>query len=240
MRSFVVIGVLLAAVDLAWGADLPAAPSPVAPAVYAPPPPRAYDWTGIYAGANVGWGFANVTDTGTIAGGALGGLSASGRGTANGAVAGGQIGFNYQINAVVLGIEGDFDWSGLSSTANAGILSENSKMPWIATVRGRAGFAIDGVMLYGTGGVAFLDLLDNINAAGFGSLFSASSVNVGWTIGAGVEAALAQNWTVKLEYLFVQSDFSLNGPLALVGGNLSYSGTLSDNIIRAGVNFKYP
>jgi outer membrane immunogenic protein len=129
---------------------------------------------------------------------------------------------------------------GLSSTSTAGILSETAKLPWIATIRGGVGFAIDRVMLYGTGGVAFVDLSDNINAAGFGSLFSAASVNTGWTIGAGVEAALAQNWTARVEYLFVQSNISLNGPLALVGGNLSYTGTLSDNIIRAGINFKYP
>jgi hypothetical protein len=43
-----------------------------------------------------------------------------------------------------------------------------------------------------------------------------------------------------VEYLFVQSNFSLTGPVALVGGNLSYTGTLSDNIVRAGINFKYP
>jgi outer membrane immunogenic protein len=113
-------------------------------------------------------------------------------------------------------------------------------MPWIATIRGRIGIAIDRVMLYGTGGVAFVELSDNINAAGFGSLFSAASVNAGWTIGAGVEAAFAQNWTARVEYLFVQSNFSLTGPVALVGGNLSYTGTLSDNIVRAGINFKYP
>ncbi len=241
MRIFLAIGGLLAATSLAWAADIAPAPYPTPPPVYVPPPPPPpYNWTGFYAGANAGWGFANINDTATITGGALGGLTGTGTGTANGAVAGGQIGFNYQINALVLGMEGDFDWSGLSSSSTAGILSQTAKMPWIATIRGRAGVAIDRVLFYGTGGVAFMDLSDNITAAGFGTLYSAASVNVGWTIGAGVEAAFAQNWTARVEYLFAQSDFSLSGPLALVGGNLSYTGTLSDNIIRAGVNFKYP
>src|SRR5271154_4152046 len=99
MRLFLVFGILLSAVELAWGADLPAAPAPAAqvPAVYAPAPAPVYNWSGFYVGGNAGWGFANVKDTATVAGGLLNGLSATGTGTANGAVAGGQIGFNYQI-----------------------------------------------------------------------------------------------------------------------------------------------
>jgi outer membrane immunogenic protein len=240
MRIALAIGGALAATSFACAADLPIAPAPVpqAPAYVAPPPP--YNWTGFYVGANGGWGFANENDTASITGGLLGPVTATGSGTANGAVAGGQLGFNYQINALVLGLEGDFDWSGLSDTTTSGILSETAKIPWIATVRARSGVAIDRVFIYGTGGVAFVDLTDNITAAGFGPLYNASSINVGWTVGAGLEAALAQNWTARVEYLFVRSDFSLNGGLALVGGNLSYTGTLSDNIIRAGINFKYP
>jgi outer membrane immunogenic protein len=168
-----------------------------------------------------------------------------GIGDANGAVAGGQVGFNYQIDAFVLGMEGDFDWSGVSSTAVAGCgvgctVTGKSNVPWIATIRGRAGVALDRVLLYGTGGAAFTDLSQNITATGFGTLFNASSTEVGWTIGAGVEAAIAQNWTVKAEYLYVQTDATLSGPVSLIGGTLSDRGTVKDNIIRGGLNFKYP
>jgi|HubBroStandDraft_6_1064221.scaffolds.fasta_scaffold581001_2 outer membrane immunogenic protein len=113
-------------------------------------------------------------------------------------------------------------------------------MPWIATIRGRAGFAVDQVLFYGTAGVAFVDVSDEITATGFGTLYNASQVDFGWTVGAGVEAAFAQNWTARVEYLYVDTDLSLSGPLTLVGGNLGFSGTLSDSIIRAGINFKYP
>lgn len=188
---------------------------------------------------NGGGTFASVTDTSTIAGGLAAG-SASGSGSANGGVFGGQIGFNYQINQIVLGMEGDFDWSSISSTSTLAILSETSKIDWLATIRGRAGFAVDRIMFYGTGGVAFVPTSDNVTAAGFGTIFNAASTNVGWTVGAGVEAALAQNWTAKVEYLFVDSKFTLTGPLALVGGTGTINGTLTDNIVRAGVNFKYP
>ncbi len=245
MRILVAIGVLLGAADLAWGADLPPAPSAVAPAIYAPAPPPVYNWTGFYAGVNVGGSFVTANSTDTFTGGVLGGVSSTGSGHANGAVAGGQVGFNYQIDAFVLGMEGDFDWSGVSSTAVAGCgvgctVTGKSNVPWIATIRGRAGVALDRVLLYGTGGAAFTDLSQNITATGFGTLFNASSTEVGWTIGAGVEAAIAQNWTVKAEYLYVQTNATLSGPVSLIGGTLSDSGTVKDNIIRGGLNFKYP
>jgi hypothetical protein len=101
MRAFVVLAGLWAGTSLAWGADLPSAPAPTAPAVYMPAAPPVYNWTGFYIGANGGWGFVNVTDTATFTGGLLGGLSGSGTATTNAAVAGGQIGYNYQINAAV-------------------------------------------------------------------------------------------------------------------------------------------
>lgn len=239
MRVLVAVGALLSAVNFACAADMPG-PAPYYPPPAPPPPPPPYNWTGIYGGLNAGGGFVSAKDTGTITGGDLGGVSASGTGSANGVLGGGQIGFNYQVNSLVLGMEGDFDYSSLSSTSTASILSETSKIQWLATIRGRAGFAIDRIMIYGTGGVAFVPVSDSITASGYGTVFSASSTNAGWTIGAGVEGAFAQNWTAKIEYLFVQSNFSLSGPIAVAGGTLSYTGTISDNVIRAGINFKYP
>lgn len=238
MRVPVAIGGLLAASSLAWAADIAPGPYPAPPP--APPPPPPYSWTGIYVGANAGGSFVNESDTGTITGGLLNGVFLAGTGSANGALAGGQLGFNYQINSIVLGIEGDFDWSGLSGSKSLGILTRTGKIEWLGTIRARAGFAIDRLMIYGTGGVAFVPLSDEITAAGFGTLYSASSTNVGWTIGAGVEGALAPNWTVRAEYLFVQSNVTLSGPFAVIGGTLAYTGTISDNVVRAGVNFKYP
>lgn len=245
MRTSVALGCLFALMSSsAFAADvLPAPyPPPVPPPVYPPPPPPApppYSWTGIYGGANVGWGFATITDTGTISGGLLGGASASGSGSKNAILGGGQIGYNYQINQFVLGVEGDFDYSGLSSSSSAGIVSQTANSQWLATARVRAGYAIDRVMFYGTGGLAVVPVSDSLTAAGF-SIYSASSDNLGWTIGAGVEGAVLQNVTVRIEYLYVRSSFTLSGPLSIVGGTLSYAGTFSENVVRAGVNFKYP
>ena len=69
---------------------------------------------------------------------------------------------------------------------------------WLATVRGRAGWAWDRVLFYGTGGAAF----GNVQAGGIGGPFD-SATQTGWTAGAGVEWAFLPNWTAKVEYLYV-------------------------------------
>jgi outer membrane immunogenic protein len=161
-----------------------------------------------------------------------------------------QIGANYQIDALVLGIEGDFDWSGQKSTnaitcngvACNPALSETVKLPWIATIRGRVGYAFDRVLLYGTGGVAFTNASESATEAGLGTIISSSSTNVGWTIGAGTEVAFAQNWTARIEYLYIGTNASLSGTLtaAAGGGTVSETANVHDNLVRAGINLKFP
>jgi outer membrane immunogenic protein len=168
------------AIGHALAADLPPPSAPRAPAVYVPVVAPIYNWGGFYVGINGCWGFASGTTTATITGTGTGldGTSATGSGSLNGGLAGGQIGANYQIDALVIGIEGDFDWSGQKRTdsfaCGAGCtVSETIELPWIATIRGRFGYAIDRVLLFGTGGVAFTHASDNVTATGFGTIFTA-------------------------------------------------------------------
>jgi outer membrane immunogenic protein len=100
------------------------------------------------------------------------------------------------------------------------------------TVRGRAGYAWDRVLFYGTGGAAFANV-----QAGAGALPFSSSTQTGWTAGAGVEYAFAPNWTAKVEYLFVD----LQNASCPVGscGSTTTTVSLNENIIRGGVNFKF-
>jgi outer membrane immunogenic protein len=246
----VLVGALAAAAagSSVLAADLPPSPPPRAPAVYVPAVVPVYNWGGFYIGINGGWGFASGSFTDTISGTGIVGLdgaTANGSGSINGGILGGQVGANYQIDAFVLGIEGDVDWSGQKRTdtlaCGAGCtISETVKIPWIATVRGRFGYAADRVLFYGTGGVAFTNSSDNVTATGFGTIFNASSTNVGWTIGAGAEVAFAQNWTAKIEYLYVGTKVSQSGAIPVIGGTPTESGNIHDSLIRAGINFKYP
>jgi outer membrane immunogenic protein len=234
MRKVALTFALSSALDAACAQGLPVAP--------------AYHWTGLYLGLNGGWEFQHVSETTTFtpsgAGGAnpLGGFatstSSSTTNNGNAAVAGGQAGFNWQSDWAVFGIEGDFDWSGQQATHIVGSITNNSKGPWFATIRGRFGAAFDRLLVYATAGAAFNDVSQNITATGFGTVFNASQVDFGWTAGAGVEGAFAPNWTARVEYLYVNTDLSLSGPYAGLG-TLSHSGTIERSIIRGGINYKF-
>jgi len=151
-RAFVG-GVALAAGSLlsifsAQAADLPRphAPPPVAPVAYAPP---VYNWSGIYVGGNLGTGFASSSWSDPFTG-------ANNTFSKDGFIGGGQIGANWQINALVLGIEGDFDWTGLKGSGHDSLANTiNTNTQWTSTVTGRIGAAFDRLLVYGKGGVAF-------------------------------------------------------------------------------------
>ena len=244
-RTFAILCAFAGLSGSAFAADLPPSPPPRAPAVYVPAVLPVYNWSGFYIGINGGWGWASGTITDTVTSGPLAGLTGTSSGNINGGIFGGQIGANYQIDYLALGIEGDWDWSGQQRTDTFGCgvgctVSENIKIGWIATIRGRIGYAMDRVLLYATGGGAFTHTSDNVTATGIGTIFNASSTNPGWTIGAGAEWAFAQNWTARVEYLYVATNVSQSGAIPVVGGTITETGNVRDNLIRAGVNFKFP
>jgi outer membrane immunogenic protein len=197
------------------------------------PPPRAptyvpfFTWTGFYVGANAGygWGQSSWTDTVTT-------LS-TGDFDVNGAVAGGTIGYNMQLGGFIFGLEGDFDWSNIKGSSLLVCLGQcETSLRWLATGRGRVGYAFDRVLPYVTGGVAFGDVRGTVT--GFGSF---SSTQIGWTAGAGVEVGIAGNWTAKAEYLYVDLGKS-NCDIACSGGN-PFDVTFQTNLVRGGINYKF-
>jgi outer membrane immunogenic protein len=243
----------LVAAGSALAADLPAAPPPQAPAMYVPVVAPVYNWAGIYVGVNGGWGFGNAkwiipsqsTTGGTVA--AVGGTSGSV--SDNGGVFGGTLGANWQAGALVLGLEGDFDYSGINTGTSGSICSSfgacQTKNNWLATARGRVGYAADRVLFYGTGGGAFGGTQTVVDGT------STSKTKAGWTAGLGVEAAFADNWTAKVEYLYVNlgsvTGTGACGSLVCTDGiapdpvTLPVSGTVSltESLVRVGVNYKF-
>jgi outer membrane immunogenic protein len=213
------IGVL-ALTGTAAAADL-ARPAP-APYYKAPPAYAPYNWTGFYVGIN--------------GGGAFGGSNWDLNGSRNisGGLVGGTVGYNYQFSQVVLGAEGDIDWTDINGKTNTvtcvpGCSVGNS---WLATVRGRIGYAADRFLPYVTGGAAF----GNINASSPG-LVGASTSKAGWTVGAGIEFAIAGHWSAKAEYLFVDLGRFNCGPNC--GGGFTDNVSFNANILRAGVNYRF-
>jgi outer membrane immunogenic protein len=101
-------------------------------------------------------------------------------------------------------------------------------------VRGRAGWAIDRVLLYGTGGAAFAPVQAGFNGGPF-----QSTTQVGWTAGAGLEFAFAPNWTAKAEYLYADLGSFTCTTNCVGGGAAPLTVKFTDNIVRAGINFKF-
>ena len=246
MRSFA-LAIIASAVAASPGlaADLPApALPPQAPATYAPPPPP-FTWTGIYVGANGGYGLGNWSD----------GLGDSF--SPSGALAGGTVGANYQIQQFVLGLEGDIDWSSIKWSQSAsstfagpfgGTVSGSlaDKNEYLSTFAARFGFAADRALFYAKGGGALTNedwSVSVTNTAGAVATGSSTDQRFGWMAGAGIEYAITDMITLKAEYNYI--DFgSNNDTLTISGGGLAPTSAtvpskLTMNVFKGGVNFLF-
>jgi outer membrane immunogenic protein len=220
-------------VGAAAAADLPLAkaPPPVAPVAYAPA--AIYSWTGFYIGGQVGGGFgrSSWSDPFTGANNAFNSGSSF--------LGGGQIGGNYQLNMLVLGVEGDFSWTGLRGSGIDSIgntIATNTN--WTSTVTGRVGAAFDRLLIYGKGGVAFArDQSSFTDLAGNSA--SNAFTRTGWTAGVGLEYGITQNWSAKIEYDYLS--FGSQGLNFTTATTPSYASNASLNVqeIKAGLNFRF-
>lgn len=195
--------------------------TPFKPAAAVYSPASAFNWSGFYAGANVGYGWADMT-----AGGPTQRLQ--------GLLGGVQVGYNHDLGGVVLGLEGDLQLSGVKHTAALGASSGTFSIDQFGTLRGRVGLAADRFLPYVTGGLAVAN--NHIAISGVGVNYDESKVSVGWTIGGGVEFAATDNITLKAEYLY--ADFgkaNFAGPAGLAAADV----TTKASIVRTGVNFKF-
>jgi outer membrane immunogenic protein len=242
MRILAVLGGLLAASSVAYGADIIPGPAPVPLPVAAPLP---YNWSGLYIGGNGGYGWGSAAGTLSISGGFLSGASVPISGSGNGGIAGGQLGFNWQFNQLVLGVEGDMQWSGQSTTtfttACFGFctITDTAGINWFGTARARAGVAFDNVFLYGTGGVAWANWTDSFSASTVGTIAFLSATSIGWTAGAGIEVGITPYLSAKVEYLFMDfSNASASAPINF--STVTETITIKDNVVRAGLNFRLP
>jgi outer membrane immunogenic protein len=179
-----------------------------------------FNWGGLYAGLNAGGGF----------------------GDASGFLVGGQIGYNWQVNQIVFGVETDLQWAGISSTSTLAVggatLNDKQELEWFGTLRGRVGYAPwERFLPYATAGVAYGSRkASGIATGAFSGSYSATDTSVGWAAGIGLEYAFDPWWSARIEYLHI----SLGGftpTYALTGGPLSY-GTFDNHIVRAAFNYR--
>ena len=201
-KAIMAMAIATAASGSAAAADLPRGPAP-----YYPPPASIYNWTGPYAGLNLGYEWSKVTNNVTEPSGIAGG---------------GQIGYNWQLGQFVFGVETDIQ----ASAADDTFAPYKFSNPWFGTLRGRAGFAINNVMLYGTAGLAYGELKGEF----FG--LEEDKTLVGWTAGAGIEYGFTQNWSAKLEYLYMDLSSRTYSITGVDNG-------LHSSFLRLGVNYHF-
>jgi outer membrane immunogenic protein len=203
-------------------------------------PAPAFTWTGIYAGVNVGAGWSKHSTQ-------LGGVTTVSD-VVSGVIGGGQLGANWQVGGVVLGAEADIQGSSQrqkSTTSFPGFpavsLTEDYSKPWFATFRGRVGWAFaDGWLVYATGGGAWLDSQRTFTiGAGPFSLSSGFELShIGWTAGAGLEGAINRNWSWKVEYLYMATG-TFSSTVSLFGASGQWNSSIADNVVRAGINYRF-
>jgi outer membrane immunogenic protein len=263
--SALLTGIVTAsAADMAVKAPVPMAPAP-------------FSWTGFYVGANVGGAWTpnnGGSDFGplfppfivlapqaaipTLIPGQLDVLAGGGR--RSGVIGGGQVGYNYQVNQFVFGVEADAVGTGLNgssasatrsfgppillATVNQTVTVDFGRIDWMASFRGRAGFAVNQALFYVTGGAAVAGIGGStttvvngpgiaIPAGTFVATNGGDRTRWGWTVGGGVEWAFSQNWSVAGEYR--HTDFGNRGssfdiPSGLPAAPIFATGTSSSRL----------
>ncbi len=264
MKKFLLTTVALAALgSAAHAADLPRKSVPV----LAPPVPM-FVWTGFYVGLNGGYGFGdgNTQTVGTpgfqalIAPGIVPGALNT---KPDGFMGGAQIGYNVQFGAFVAGVEADIQFADMKKTAGfVGLpvlgtqlnTSTTTEMEYFGTLRARLGFTpFDRLLVYATGGLAYGQIKTSSSVVGVQAPAlvwsgSDSETKFGWTLGAGLEYAITNNFTVRGEYLY----YDLGNTTVSALGNAAVRGVGALNgidyisrtenrgsIVRAGVNYKF-
>ena len=233
MTKNIILGALAALVlgpTAAFAADLPvkAAPAPIA----------VYDWTGFYIGVEGGGslGTSDHVDRAT-------GLSDANGYNIKGGLAGGTLGYNWQMSSFVVGFEGDASWVGeYGSNPDIGpvgnpAFSSFTRETWMATARARFGYAVNNLLFYATGGYAAagveVGVKDGITSA---LLDSATSTRSGWTAGGGIEWGFAPNWSAKFEMLYMKFDSATFNTVQAEGPRTV---PLDDTVARFGINYRF-
>ncbi|MDX6805302.1 outer membrane protein [Terrihabitans rhizophilus] len=253
---------LLTAVP-ALAADMPAYTPEAAVAA-------AHDWTGFYAGVNVGYGSGDIgtTDSTVTTTGPLVGIPAESLpdGTTfpgddssadiEGVIGGGQIGYNHQVGSLVFGIEGTIQGAELETSSaflgsEAGPFYETeAALDFYGTVVGRVGFAFDRVLVYANGGLAIgqgsasLSITGGTEEDPTGPTFSDDQEETffGYAVGAGVEFAMFDNWSVKAEYQYLDfgdETFDFEFPATGDGSSATSTGEIDLHTVKVGLNYHF-
>ncbi len=194
------------------------------------------DWTGFYMGvhAGLGWGVVEIEDSYDWFDGDIDDIDEY---DISGWLVGAQAGYTYQSGNFAFGVEGDLAWADI--TGNSGSQDNDilgTDINWLGTLRGRAGFVVDQLFLYGTAGIAAAGVtswtIDDWND----DYFEDSGVRYGWVAGLGAEFKVSTDLSVKAEYLwhdFGSEDYEFDG------GNTYVTDHVTLQTFKVGLNFHF-
>lgn len=220
-----------------------------------------YDWTGVYAGLNAGYGWA---DQNSLVNRDLTNLSdhidalSNGFGV-NGTSVGAEFGYNYATGPnMVIGLEGDFGWANVNGSVSTSFFDVGggpggsditrinelgTDYGFMASIRPRIGYTSGQILLYATGGLAIAGYNDSLRYSddqGGANKIESNKTALGWTAGLGAEVALENDWSVKGEYLhsdFGSSTVSTGGYWGTSSSSFTINHTV--DLVRIGLNKKF-
>jgi outer membrane immunogenic protein len=252
MKKLILAG---AAVLTLASALRPATAADIPVPVYRPAPTVViFSWTGFYIGAHGGGGWGRK-ETSTAPYTFAAALIAPAPATINvsGGLVGGQIGANYQVNSWVFGAEAQASWSNLKgsttcigTSTTAGVATPvsatcNVKVDALGTITGRVGWALDRLLFYGKGGVAWTNDHYNWNSATvLQPTLAANETRWGWMLGAGIEYAFLDSWSGKIEYNYM--DLGTRSPNFTSAGGLNsvpFNVRERISIVKLGINYRF-
>jgi outer membrane immunogenic protein len=236
--------VSIAGVTTANAADLPArAPYKAPPPIVAP----IYNWGGFYVGINGGGASSHNCYTITNVNNVAVNPTSEGCHDSTGGLAGGQVGYRWQMAQWVFGVEAQGDWANLSGS-NGSLTAiipytNRTKIDAIGLFTGQVGFAFNNVLLYVKGGGAVTDVKYDSFFTGNGvPIYTASETRWGGAVGAGVEFGFAPGWSVGLEYdhLFMDSRSVVFTPILAVNRTDTIKQDVDMGTVRINYTFGGP
>jgi outer membrane immunogenic protein len=218
----------------------------------APPVPRApapYIWSGLYAGGHLGylWGRTHVDDDG---------VTTERNARTDGIIGGAMIGYNWQIERTVFGLEGDIGWTNAHGVGTspepepapapappAPLIPVTTHGPnsydvrWTSHLRGRVGYTFDNWLVFVAGGLALadLDFREGTITTTFVQAPASGGKYYGWSVGGGVEWAFARNLFARVEYLY--DDYGHKDYVGVLGDR--YRVSLTGQTVRGALGFKF-
>lgn len=196
-----------------------------------------HDWTGPYIGADVGYAWGETGNQWRSPGAGYQDWQPDGTISYDSAMGGGYIGYLAQYGRLVFGAEIDISAMSLKGDDSQFAGEVNAiELNYVGTIRGRLGYAFDNSLLYATGGFAYSDYTKKDETLGW----SQNDNLTGWTVGAGYEYALGENWSARIEYLY--TDLGSVDSLLTDGEGSYYYHRASDVTVqsmRAGLTYGF-